>query len=321
MDKMNTQSPANIANVANMTMLDRWHQTILDTAENDNTARTYCHALEEFDSWYSAAGRPAMSKAVLTRYKNYLLKRKLSPSTVNVKLSAVRKLIKQVGEDGGIDKATLQDILDVKGVDVKGVRMGNWLSQEDAERLLNAPPIDTLRGLRDRALLAVLLGTGLRRAEAASLKVSHIQQREGRWVIVDIIGKRDKVRSVPLPAWAKVAIDAWTSRAGITTGPVFLAVEKGDKLAEPHRAISASSIWRIVRAYADQLNLNNLAPHDLRRTAAKMMRSGGAPLEQISVTLGHEHLETTRKYLGVKLDIVNAATDKIQLRLFTEDEG
>jgi site-specific recombinase XerD len=92
-----------------------------------------------------------------------------------------------------------------------GIRVGNWLSVRQAQSLLNAPDVSTVRGLRDRAILAVLLGCGLRRSEVAALTFTHIQQRDGRWCIVDLKGKHSRVRTAPMPTWVKVAIDAWTS--------------------------------------------------------------------------------------------------------------
>ena len=74
--------------------------------------------------------------------------------------------------------------------------MGNWLSALQAQTLLNAPDITTLKGLRDRAILAVLLGCGLRRSEAANLTFTHLQQRDGRWCIVDLVGKHGRVPKV-----------------------------------------------------------------------------------------------------------------------------
>ena len=109
-------------------------------------------------------------------------------------------------------------------------RTGNWLTREEAQMWLNAPDVKTLKGMRDRAILSVLIGCGLRRAEAAILSVHHIQQREGRWAIVDIVGKRDKNRTVPMPSWAKSAIDAWTYSAHIEEGFIFRRVNKGDNL-------------------------------------------------------------------------------------------
>jgi len=75
------------------------------------------------------------------------------------------------------------------------------------QALLNAPDITTKKGLRDRAIIAVLLGCGLRRSEVAALTLKHIQQRDGRWCIVDLVGKHGRVRTVPMPTWVKVAID------------------------------------------------------------------------------------------------------------------
>ena len=89
------------------------------------------------------------------------------------------------------------------------MRVGNWLTKEQAEQLLAAPDTSILKGKRDRALLSLLLGCGLRRNELAELHFSDIQQREGRWVIVDLKGKHGRIRTVPMPGWAKVAIDVW----------------------------------------------------------------------------------------------------------------
>jgi site-specific recombinase XerC len=75
-----------------------------------------------------------------------------------------------------------------KGVASKGIRLGNWLSVQQAQKLLSAPDATTPKGLHDRAILAVLLGCGLRRSEVAALTVGHVQQRDGRWCIVDLIG-------------------------------------------------------------------------------------------------------------------------------------
>ena len=97
----------------------------------------------------------------------------------------------------------------MKGAKRAGIRTGQWLTREQAERLISIPNPTTLRAARDRALLAVLIGCGLRRREAATLSVEHIQLRDARWVIVDPIGKGGRVRSVPMPSWTKHAIDAF----------------------------------------------------------------------------------------------------------------
>jgi site-specific recombinase XerC len=76
------------------------------------------------------------------------------------------------------------------------------------------------------AVIAVLLGCGLRQSEVAALTMGHMQQRDGRWCIVDLLGKHGRVRTVPMPAGYKVAIEAWTSAAGVTDDHVFRPVNR-----------------------------------------------------------------------------------------------
>ena len=118
----------------------------------------------------------------------------------------------------------------VKSAKSLGVRAGNWLALTQAQALLNAPDVTTLKGLRDRAIVAVLLGCALRQPAVAALTMVHVQQRDGRWRSVDLYGKHGRVRTIPMPAWVKVAIDAWTARAGVTEGHVFRPVHRGDQL-------------------------------------------------------------------------------------------
>jgi integrase len=118
----------------------------------------------------------------------------------------------------------------VKGVRRLGVRLGNWLTPEQGRRLLEHPQPATLRALRDHAMLAMLIGCGLRRGELLALTLASIQRREEHWVIADLVGKGGHVRTVPVPQWVKSAIDAWTTAAAITEGRVFRAINKAGRI-------------------------------------------------------------------------------------------
>jgi site-specific recombinase XerD len=201
----------------------------------------------------------------------------------------------------------------VKGVASKGIRLGNWLSVQQAQKLLNAPDATTPRGLRDRAILAVLLGCGLRRSEVAALTFRHVQQRDGRWCIVDLVGKHGRVRTIPMPTWVKVAQDAWTSAAGVADGFVFRPVNRGG-LAQGV-GLSEKVVWQLLQGYAAVAGVPGIAPHDLRRSCAKMCRAAGGELEQIQLLLGHASVQTTERYLGTKQDLVHAPNDGIKLRV------
>jgi site-specific recombinase XerD len=160
--------------------------------------------------------------------------------------------------------------------------------------LLAQPELETVEGKRDRAILAVLLGCALRRSELAALECAHIQQRDGRWVFVDLMGKGKRIRTVPIPA----ICEGWTAAAGLSEGPLFRRVRRRKYPEKIEEALSERMIWHIVMKYARKTGLvDNLAPHDMRRTCAKLCRESGGDLEQIQFPLGHASIQTTERYL------------------------
>ena len=132
-------------------------------------------------------------------------------------------------------------------------------------------------------------------------------------MLVDIIGKLNKVRSVPMPNWTKQAIDEYASVAELTEGIVFCPINKGGRIAND--GISEQAIYNLVIEYAQSLGLAKLAPHDLRRTFAKLAHKGGSGLEQIQLSLGHGSIQTTERYLGIEQDLTDAPCDRLGLRL------
>ena len=288
-------------------------EMVLDALPAENSRRAYRRHLEEFFIWHASEERPELNKALINRYVKSLRGQKLSSSTINQKLSAIRKLASEAEDNNLLDSKIANGIRAVKGVPFRGRRTGNWLTKEEAQMWLNAPDLKTLKGVRDRAVLAVLIGCGLRRAEAAILSCSHIEQREGRWAIVDIVGKRDKMRTVPMPSWAKQAIDSWTYAAHIESGFIFRRVNKGGNVMGD--GFTDQAIYDIIAGYAEKLEKCGIAPHDLRRTFAKLAHKGGSPIDQIQLSLGHDSIQTTEKYLGVEQDLTDAPCDHLGLKL------
>ena len=124
-------------------------------------------------------------------------------------MATIKKLALEMADNGLLDQNVAAAIGRAKGVTQRGSKAGNWLAPAEANALLHAPDGSTLKGLRDRAILAVLLSCGLRRAELLRLRCSDMQQRDGRWVFLDLVGKGNRIRTVPLPANVKVSIDRW----------------------------------------------------------------------------------------------------------------
>ena len=258
-----------------------------------------------------AAPRGAFRKALVQEYRAFLEARKLSPSTINVRLAPIRKLAAEAADNGLLAPDIAAGIARVKGAKRLGVRGGNWLEQTQAQELLRAPAGSGPKAVRDRAILGLLLGCALRRAELVGLQVIDIQQRAGRWAIPDLQGKGKRVRTVPVPAWAKQLLDEWVVVGKIEAGPLFRAVNKGDAIGE--KALTENAIWWIVREYAGRLELGRLAPHDLRRTCARLCRESGGAIEQIQLLLGHESTQTTMNYLGTRQNLAEAVNDRLGL--------
>ena len=286
---------------------------VLDSVSSPITKRVYNMALNEFLAWFQQAPRTGFTKATVSAWRVSLEDRGLGSSSIIIRMSAIRKLAAEAADNGLLAPELAAGIGRVKSAKSVGIRTGNWLSVRQAQNLLNAPDVTTLKGLRDRAILAVLLGCGLRRSEVGALTFENIQQRDGRWCIVDLVGKHGRIRTTPMPNWVKVAIDAWTTPAGTADGAVFRPVIRSDRVIGEH--LGEKVVWQMLREYAAEIGTPNLAPHDLRRTCAKLCRAAGGELEQIQMLLGHASVQTTERYLGTKQDLVHAPNDAIKLRV------
>ena len=289
----------------------RIKKLVLDSVTSPHSKRAYGQALDDFQRWCEETGAAGFTKATVQAYRTALEAAGLAASSINVRLSAIRKLAAEAADNGLLPPEVAAALIRVRGTKRHGVRAGNWLTLDEAERLLALPHSRTKKGLRDRALLALLVGCGLRRGELAALQIKDIQQRDGRWCIVDLAGKGNRVRTVPMPPWAKAAVDDWLAVADFSEGSVLGAINKGGRITG--QGISAQSIYEVVETYGRKLGAT-LAPHDVRRTFAKLAHKGRAPLEQIQISLGHASIQTTERYLGVEQDLTDAPCDRLGIR-------
>jgi site-specific recombinase XerC len=209
---------------------------VLDGISSRHTRRAYSQALDEFLIWFRDEPGREFNKAAVQKYRAELELKGLAPSSINVRLSAIRRLALESADNGLMAPELAAGVARAKGAKRGGVRLGHWLTVEQAEQLLVLPDLQTLKGNRDGAVLAILLGAGLRRSELASLDCEHVQEREGRWVIVDLAGKMGRIRSVPIPFWTHAALTRWKDAAGISEGAVFRSVTRHGKLT-PRRPI------------------------------------------------------------------------------------
>jgi site-specific recombinase XerD len=282
---------------------------VLTSLSCPDAQRGYRHAIDEFVDWYCSDPRLSFSKTVVVRYRMHLETRHLAPGTINLRLGAVRRLAYEASECGLLSADLTAGIRRVKGVKKLGIRLGNWLTAEQGQALWQAPDRERLKGKRDRALLALLLACGLRRHELADLSFGHMQQREGHWAIVDLSGKAGHIRSIPVPGWVYGLVDEWTKAAGIEAGRLFRRVSSAGRAWG--EAVTEKLVWHVVKEFAAKIGVTKLAPHDLRRSCARLCRAAGGELEQIQFLLGHVSVQTTERYLGCTQRISSAVNDRI----------
>lgn len=307
--KMRTRKPNRHKTKLGLPDLEHVKSVVLVSLRSPESQRSYRHSIEDFVSWYCSEPRLSFNKTVVTRYRIHLEHQLLAPGTINVRLAAVRRLAYEAADTGLLSPDLAAGIRRVKGVKKLGMRLGNWLTVDEARSLWQLPNRNTVKGKRDRAILATLLGCGLRRRELIDLTFDHIQRREDHWAIVDLVGKGGHIRTVPMPDWVKQTIDDWLAIAQIAQGKIFRCVcRKGTVWGTE---ITEKVVWHVVKEYAARLGVSKLAPHDLRRSCARFCHDSGGELEQIQFLLGHVSVQTTEKYLGCKQRFRQAVNDRL----------
>lgn len=300
---------------------------------SDGTRRVYRDAIADWFRWagHEVAAMPLgledvplnfwslVSRKHIAGYKRHLQDSGLSTSTVNVRLAALRSLIRVSAQMRVVDPRKAGTLLGVQGIPKRGTRVGVWISREEAAQLLSAPDTTTKRGVRDKAILVLLTVCMMRRSEVANLHVCDVSVVDGNPVLLDISGKGNRLRTIKLPPNAHRILRAWlelSGRQSSTTRPVFVRIYKNDRVPDParERPLTGAAIYNIVQRYATTIGLD-IGAHDLRRTGARLARKNGAPIEAIQETLGHQSISTTQIYLGGYGDLDHAAPDFIHLDL------
>ena len=243
-----SRKPPRRKTVLRLPDLDHTKSAVLNSLSSPHSRRNYKFAMEQFITWYCSEPRLALNRVVVLRFRLYLESLGLAAGTINQRLAAVRRLAYEAADSGLLSPELAAGIRRVKGMKQLGSRLGNWLSCDQAKLLLEKADGEDLRSIRDLAMIAVLLGCGLRRAELSALEVEDMEVRQGHWAIVDLVGKGSHVRTVPVPMWVKEAVDHWMIAAKIDQGRIFRAVSRHG--TPWGKGISENVIWYVVRRCA-----------------------------------------------------------------------
>ena len=277
-------------------------------AERDlspHTLAAYERDLHQFTGW-AARSRVVqvadLDRRLLRRYVAWLSERGYARRSIGRKVSAVRSLLRWAVAHG-ILTASPAEGLTVPKLERTLPRV---LRREEAEALLELPPADDPAGLRDRALLETLYGSGLRVAELCALDVDDLDL-EG--ASVTVMGKGRKQRRVPLSAPAIRALR------------VYLQHARGKLLPRSREAVDHAALFRnargarmgprsvraLLRRYSGEANVS---PHTLRHSFATHLLDGGADLRSVQELLGHESLGTTQLYTHVSSERLRAVYER-----------
>lgn len=243
---------------------------------------------------------PTASPAVVV--SEYLRLRKdmgLAPRTLNRIRTVLRRFMEWAMRVGLIPPDEYASVKEVKAVKVQGRRAGRWLDVSGLQCILNAPDTTTWIGRRDRAILAILAGTALRRFEICSLTWDQFEHRGEGWIVTNLDRKHNRTQELlAVPDWAmKVLFDYAQPSAPGTK--VFVSITKGGVKG---RSITPQKVYTIVKEYGAQCGFD-IAPHDLRRSWAQLALRNGVELKQISLQLGHQSVGTTEIYLKQDLEV------------------
>jgi integrase/recombinase XerD len=267
-----------------------------------STVAMYTRDCAAYVAFCGYDGVVAVQVETLRRWRTYLVEdTRLSPHTINRMLAAVKRVLKEAAVQGSVERDGAGACAEVECVSVAAWRhrlkttARVRLTPAQMRQLCEAPALSTLLGLRDRALLATLAGSGCRISEVVTLTVGQLSARDGGYVL-QVLGKGQAApREAPLSQEAQRHIQAWlaqrAAQGGVATPVIFTAFAGPRPTA---RRLTAGAAWCAVRKYALQCGLEHVKPHDFRRFVGTQLAK--RDIRQAQKALGHKRLETTAQH-------------------------
>lgn len=267
--------------------------------DNPRTRRAYESDLREFMT-FTGIEDPAQFRSVsrshVLAWRRDLERRTLSGATIRRKLAALSSLFDYLCESNAVTGNPVEGVKRPRMESAEGKTPA--IGDHQARALLNVADASTLRGQRDRAILATLLYHGLRRAELCALRVADIQERRGVKHL-QVRGKGSKIRYVPLHPGAAGAIAAYLEAAGHSNDANSALFRPISNNARSRTAsITPDGVYKMLTSYAKalQIDVAGFGPHALRATAATNALDNGADIAKVQEWLGHANIATTRIY-------------------------
>lgn len=266
---------------------------------NEHTRRTYKMALQDFMQ-FTGIRQPEefrqVTRAHIIAFRDELKSRDLSGTTIRNRLASLSSLFEYLCDKNAV---THNPVKGTKRPPVESYEgQSPALGDHQARELLNAPDATTLKGKRDRAILAILLYHALRRTELCKLKVKDVRQERRGVVHIKVFGKGDKTRYLPIHPFVSGRIHDYLEASGHDqddSGPLFRSLSNNRPRLGIQKGITPDAIYKIVQFYSKKLGFP-IGVHSLRATAATNALENDADIAKVQEWLGHASISTTRIY-------------------------
>jgi len=285
---------------------------------SENTRRAYQRDILDFLEFVGVdapEGLRAILPGQIEHFRNRLIQGGAAKATVNRKLSVVRGLFERAMAEGWTDRNPAARVRGLKA-DQESPTAG--LTLREAREFLASIETDTLPGKRDHCLLLLMLRTGIRRSEAAGIRVEDFSRREGHDALT-VRGKGNKTRIVKIAPDVLRCCRDWLEASGREwsgSEPLFVPLRKtadGYRVAGD-KPLTVDGIWKVVLGRAEAAGLAaRITPHSLRHTFVTLALEGGAPLHKVQYAAGHADPRTTERYHRQKENLDDNAADYVRL--------
>ena len=232
-------------------------------------------------------------RAILSALTKEKTDENLAPASIATALNALKGVARAAWERGTLDTETYQRIRSIRPPAGSRLPAGRDIDAGERLALMQTTARDkTPAGVRDAAILAMLIATGMRRAELCALRTSDVDLQSGK---LRVLGKGDKERTVYLRNGALRYLRDWLSVRGYEPGPIFCRINKAGRIF-PEGALSTTAMHKIITKRAAEAGLRDISPHDFRRTYAGELLDAGQDIATVAALLGHASVETTARY-------------------------
>ena len=264
----------------------------LEKGLSKNTLSAYRHDLSSFSKWYKGKSLLDVERVDLLDYLASRLKDGYSSRSTARSLSSLRAFYSHLTTKHNLEKNPTDKVESPK----LGHSLPKTLSEDEVDRLINAPDVEDDIGLRDRAMLELIYACGLRVSELIGLDIINLNFRQG---IIRVIGKGDKERLIPMGEEALYWLEKYTRRSRPNLIKDNLKVSELF-LSKRGKSMTRQTFWHRVKDYAEKASIKkDLSPHTLRHAFATHLINHGADLRTVQLLLGHSSLSTTQIYTEV----------------------